>query len=131
VALVDIDRLRELNEARGRAAGDAALRTLAAALRATLRGSDHVGRYGGDEFLITLPACDEAGRALRRAAAAARGRARRARVSAARDRLRHRTRRVGSRAADPGGRLRAAPGQALWARRFAVATEDEWAAAHR
>lgn len=63
VALVDVLRLRSLNETEGRAAGDAALRSVGERLRAALRESDSLGRYGGDEFLITLPGCDEAGAA--------------------------------------------------------------------
>lgn len=63
VALVDVLRLRSLNESEGRAAGDAALRSVAERLRAALRESDSLGRYGGDEFLIALPGCDEAGAA--------------------------------------------------------------------
>jgi diguanylate cyclase (GGDEF)-like protein len=63
VALVDIDRLRSLNESGGRPAGDAALRAVAGRLRVALREADCVGRYGGDEFLVTLPACDEQGAA--------------------------------------------------------------------
>lgn len=63
IALVDARRLRSLNEERGRAAGDAALRSIAVRLRAALRENDGVGRYGGGEFLLTLPGCDEAGAA--------------------------------------------------------------------
>lgn len=63
VALVDVLRLRSLNESEGRAAGDAALRSVAERLRAALREGDSLGRYGGDEFLVTLPGCDETGAA--------------------------------------------------------------------
>lgn len=63
LALVDIDRLRSLNEVAGRAAGDAALRHVAARLRAVLRESDSLGRYAADEFVAALPACDESGAA--------------------------------------------------------------------
>ncbi|MGM0584972.1 MAG: putative bifunctional diguanylate cyclase/phosphodiesterase [Pseudomonadota bacterium] len=47
---LDLDRFRALNDQHGAAAGDAALRRAAEALRGALRGDDVVGRLGGDEF---------------------------------------------------------------------------------
>lgn len=63
IALVDVVRLRVLNETQGRPAADAALRAVAGRLRAALRENDGVGAYGGGEFLVTMPACDAAGAA--------------------------------------------------------------------
>lgn len=62
VALVDIDHFKRLNDANGHAAGDAAIRQVAAAIGASLRDADYLGRYGGDEFLVILPmtACHQA-----------------------------------------------------------------------
>lgn len=60
--LVDVDMLKELNDRCGHGSGDDALRVVAHALRSTLRESDIMGRFGGDEFLILLPDC--AGAAL-------------------------------------------------------------------
>jgi diguanylate cyclase (GGDEF)-like protein len=55
VAFVDLDNLKVVNDTRGHAAGDAVLRELAAALRRRLRAYDLVIRWGGDEFVCSLP----------------------------------------------------------------------------
>jgi diguanylate cyclase (GGDEF)-like protein len=62
--LVDVDRLKALNDECGHAAGDAALTAVAAVLRESVREDDVVVRWGGDEFLVLLPgAGTDAGRA--------------------------------------------------------------------
>lgn len=55
VAFVDLDCLKAVNDGQGHAAGDAVLRELAAALRRRLRAYDLVIRWGGDEFVCSLP----------------------------------------------------------------------------
>jgi len=55
VAFVDVDGLKEANDKKGHKAGDDLLRNLAAILRSSLRASDLVLRYGGDEFVCVLP----------------------------------------------------------------------------
>ncbi|WP_423823737.1 diguanylate cyclase [Salinisphaera sp. SPP-AMP-43] len=55
VALVDFDHFKQLNDQYGHAAGDAALQLFAKVANATLRSSDLVGRWGGEEFIIVLP----------------------------------------------------------------------------
>jgi len=55
IALVDVDYFKSINDISGHAAGDAALRDVAHAISAHLRGRDCLGRYGGDEFLLILP----------------------------------------------------------------------------
>jgi len=52
VMLVDLDGFKGINDSRGHRAGDQALVQLAARLRTSVRGSDTVARYGGDEFVI-------------------------------------------------------------------------------
>jgi len=56
VGLLDIDNFKRLNDELGHAAGDEALRSLAAVVGKALRPTDLVARYGGEEFVVLLPA---------------------------------------------------------------------------
>jgi diguanylate cyclase (GGDEF)-like protein len=58
--MLDIDDFKRVNDVYGHGTGDEVLRSLAATLRGTVRGSDVVCRLGGEEFAVILPACDEA-----------------------------------------------------------------------
>ena len=65
LAMLDIDHFKRYNDDYGHDAGDIVLRAIADYLRDTLRGTDGVFRYGGEEFLLILSEADPAG-ALRR-----------------------------------------------------------------
>jgi two-component system cell cycle response regulator len=65
VALLDLDHFKKVNDTYGHPTGDHVLAAVAAAAGRTLRGSDVLCRYGGEEFAIILPEADVA--AARRA----------------------------------------------------------------
>jgi diguanylate cyclase (GGDEF)-like protein len=53
--LIDIDRLKQINDEYGHGVGDQILRGAAQAIRNTLRETDYGARWGGDEFAIVAP----------------------------------------------------------------------------
>jgi diguanylate cyclase (GGDEF)-like protein len=57
---LDLDRFKLLNDRQGHAAGDAALIAVTRLMRSDMRVQDVLGRYGGEEFLAALPACNRA-----------------------------------------------------------------------
>ncbi len=57
VIMADIDHFKSINDTLGHTHGDAVLSHVANILRMTLRDSDIVCRYGGDEFILILPEC--------------------------------------------------------------------------
>ena len=64
--LVDIEGFKAINIERGRIGGDATLSRVAHVLEAATRGTDCVGRLGGDEFGVVLNECDDPGPAVNR-----------------------------------------------------------------
>jgi diguanylate cyclase (GGDEF)-like protein len=57
VVVLDLDRLKEINDTYGHEAGDRALRAVGAVLRSTVRQSDLCARFAGDEFVVVLWDC--------------------------------------------------------------------------
>lgn len=55
VAIVDLDGFKSINDRYGHAGGDAALTSVADAMVSGVRGTDLVGRVGGDEFAVLFP----------------------------------------------------------------------------
>jgi diguanylate cyclase (GGDEF)-like protein len=59
VLLIDVDHFKRVNDGHGHLAGDDVLKGLAAELRAQVRETDIVGRFGGEEFVVLLPSTAE------------------------------------------------------------------------
>ncbi|MFQ5776290.1 MAG: GGDEF domain-containing protein [Kiloniellaceae bacterium] len=68
VLYFDVDDMKRINDGHGHGAGDAVLKRVAEALLAHLRGSDAVGRLGGDEFGVILAKADQQAAAVKAAA---------------------------------------------------------------
>ncbi|MBZ9848890.1 EAL domain-containing protein [Mesorhizobium sp. CA14] len=60
VFYVDLDYFKALNDYAGHAAGDLALKSVAAGILASLPASAHAARLGGDEFALLVPNCNDA-----------------------------------------------------------------------
>ena len=58
LAVIDLDHFKKINDNYGHLAGDAVLRETGARLRAELRETDFVGRFGGEEFVVILTNTD-------------------------------------------------------------------------
>jgi two-component system, cell cycle response regulator len=58
VIVADLDHFKSVNDTLGHAAGDKVLQEAARRMELALRPDDHIGRYGGEEFLITVSGCD-------------------------------------------------------------------------
>ena len=65
VVVLDLDRLKEINDTYGHEAGDRALRAIGAVLRSTVRENDLCARFAGDEFIVVLWDCSPENEARR------------------------------------------------------------------
>ena len=59
MVVADLDLFKRINDEYGHTVGDRALIHAARSLAASIREVDHLGRYGGEEFVVLLPNCDE------------------------------------------------------------------------
>jgi diguanylate cyclase (GGDEF)-like protein len=64
IAIIDLDRFKSVNDVHGHATGDEVIRKAASAISRTLRKSDLLARWGGDEFVAFFPDAQAAGAAL-------------------------------------------------------------------
>ena len=55
LAIFDIDHFKSVNDTFGHMAGDKVLKNIGEVVRTSIRKNDHIGRWGGEEFLIVMP----------------------------------------------------------------------------
>ncbi|HCF50758.1 MAG TPA: hypothetical protein DER60_10775 [Syntrophomonas sp.] len=55
ILMVDVDYFKEINDTLGHLVGDQILAQVSAVIHQSIRAVDSIGRYGGDEFMVTLP----------------------------------------------------------------------------
>lgn len=55
IILIDLDYFKKINDTYGHLIGDEILKNIAKILKESLRNVDHIGRFGGEEFIVTLP----------------------------------------------------------------------------
>jgi diguanylate cyclase (GGDEF)-like protein len=60
IVMIDVDHFKNVNDQFGHAKGDEALISITQSILTEIRESDKLFRIGGEEFIITLPECDEA-----------------------------------------------------------------------
>jgi diguanylate cyclase (GGDEF)-like protein len=61
VIMLDVDRFKSINDTHGHPVGDQVLQVIAARCKALLRVDESIARWGGEEFLVIVPAIDAAG----------------------------------------------------------------------
>jgi diguanylate cyclase (GGDEF)-like protein len=57
--MIDLDYFKKINDQYGHEAGDKVLKKISVLLLENTRDDDYVGRFGGEEFIILMPNCDE------------------------------------------------------------------------
>ncbi len=57
--MLDMDKLKQINDTYGHIAGDDAIRTVTAIIKSQIRQKDFFARYAGDEFMIVIDSCDK------------------------------------------------------------------------
>ena len=65
MVVLDLDRLKEINDTYGHEAGDRALRAIGSVLKCTVRQNDLCARFAGDEFVVVLWDCSPENEARR------------------------------------------------------------------
>jgi diguanylate cyclase (GGDEF)-like protein len=58
IVMADVDKFKSINDEYGHNTGDKILKVVAKCMQACVRSGDHVGRWGGEEFLMVLPNTD-------------------------------------------------------------------------
>ena len=71
--LIDVDGFKQINSEAGRLIGDRVLLAVARAIQASTRGTDFIGRIGGDEFAVVLGECADPSPAIDRVLVALHG----------------------------------------------------------
>ena len=61
LALIDLDHFKKINDRHGHEVGDAVLQDFVRVVQASVRRTDRLFRYGGEEFVLLMPATDELG----------------------------------------------------------------------
>ena len=59
VIIVDLDHFKQVNDTYGHLSGDIVLKEVASLMRSVLRETDYIGRYGGEEFIVLAPGCND------------------------------------------------------------------------
>jgi diguanylate cyclase (GGDEF)-like protein len=58
LAMVDLDWFKRINDEYGHPTGDSVLTQVVHRIEFLIRASDHIGRYGGEEFIVVMPECN-------------------------------------------------------------------------